>query len=325
MVDKNIVEVSLYIFLACVAIAIAMSHVFRDLRFVRSTSIVEKNEDYIIVAIKIWSTIFIVLVALLLLISGTVLPMQQLNLFLIIAIAGISIDQLPIFGYLFCVTSALSWYDIYYAFMHSKSGITLSRLLEPKWVVALYCMTSCVLSGHLKERFKVIHIKSSVFQLACIILVWMVPSIVAYLCTMLNINQFKLFDTWLKVPIRLEEMGLVENHRIVCLVFMILLHFGTRLLIAFADSDNVNINDRKKTDAVSPEDTSSGNGNQATSSSPYHKYVLTGNDVEGAAKESVTVEGGELPSDCVEVSEEEAIKLVDGGKNNHKGTTSRRK
>lgn len=312
------IEVIVYCVVCTIVILLFLSPVLRDMRRSISSSVVAGgNDDYILMAVKIWSGIFIALVAILLLVSRVTLPLLQLNLFLVISLSGLMVDQMPLFPYLFVFTSAVSWYDIYFAFMNSSSGISVARLLEPKWIVAFYAMTSCVISGHLKERLSVLNWRTSAFQLSCVVFVFALSLPVEYFCNTISVNASEACSQWNKLPIRMEEMEVGFAHRIICIVFMTFLHVGTRFLILSADTEPVV--DAKKTDDMSPEDTptittSSPSGRK---SSPYHRYANLPSDIEGDNDANGVADrsgelSGELPADCVEVSEEEACRLVEG-------------
>lgn len=306
-------EVSSYIVACCVVLSVFAFSVLKDLRRSMANVYSAKNDEYVLLAVKIWSGVFIAVVAILLLLSGKSIPLLQLNLFLVISLSGILVDQWSIFPHLFILVSAVSWYDIYFAFMNSPSGVSVSRLLEPKWIIAFYAMTSCVISGHLREQTSLLSVRTSVVQFACVFLAFSLSLPIESLCTYLTSAESGVesyCSRWNLLPIRMEEMELGPNHRIVCLLFMAFLHIGTRFLILSADTEPPV--DSKKTDDVSPEDTPSA----PRKSSPYHRYAAMPSDIEGDRDDNsgaaASEVAGELPSDCVEVSEEEAVRLVEG-------------
>jgi hypothetical protein len=294
-------ETLIYVLLTTFVIFFNRKLVAKDL-----TILQKRNDQFIVSSVKIWSSIFIVVMAVSILWTRQYLSIRQLNTFLIISLSGLFIDQFSLGGYVFTSMSSLSWFELLSMFLETPSGLNISRFYEPKWMLSFYVMTSVALAGHLREKRNVLRVETSSFQFACVALVWSVAPLVHSICHNFLPEMLPLVRSWNDVPIRMEELECGAWYRVITLSCMALMHFGTRQLILSVDGDDEQlVATSKKKDETSkniPGGSSKGSAQHTPPQSPVAE--------EGGVEESA--DSQQLPGDAVEVSEEEALRLYQG-------------
>lgn len=288
----ELLESSLSIIVSLVVLLSFSRHVFTDVKMIQlSRQIQPINDSYISTGAKFWSGIFVIVMAIALLYTKQTLEVRSLNAFLIVSLSGIFLDQFSLSGYVYASISCVSWYEIYSLFMATPAGIDPRLIADPKWILAFYLMTSVVITGHLQERTRVTHPTVSGIHFALVVLLWSLPVPLAAIAPHVWPEISPVLNRWIAVPVRLQELELGHYHRLVSLVVMAGLHFGTRYLILAVDGDL-----------------------PAGTSSFARGKKEDGEDVEGAQEgESEDSADPQLPPDAVEVSEEEAVRICDGG------------
>lgn len=294
-------ETLTYVVLACFVVIFNRKLVVKDLSTLQANNN-SKNDQFILITVKLWSVIFLMVMAASLLWTKQYLSLRQLNTFLVISLSGLFVDQFSLGGYIFTSISSLSWYELLSMFLETPSGFSLDKFKEPKWLLGFYLITSVAIAGHLQEKSKVLRIETSHFQFACVALVWSSAPLLHTICKYFLPELLPLISSWSDVPTRLKDLECGAYHRVITLFSMGLMHFCTRQLILSVDeSDLQPLSTLKKND-------------ENCRDIPTEKFNNSAQ--HSAGEESGPDEGADsqqLPEDAVEVSEEEALKLCQGG------------
>ena len=270
---------------------------------------------------------------------------QQCNLFLVhvavasvFAISGILITKIPSAKYLYIISGSLNWYGVFYSFISMETEISWQLFVQPEIVIAFLAFSSSLLTiPELNNSKKLLSdpILNSSALLVLLTYFWVIE-----VYFVMQSHQFFVDGVMSKMPHRLSNFTLFSDHRVTYSTILLTCHYCNVSLCLAMSNDNpefeagsadcsadvlrkkmekkVLSRKRKKTDTShsnnlqyeNSDDISNAARQQYTEPEEQVKNSRSKfPDNDGKIERKNNDKDTELPSDCLEITYEEAVKL----------------
>lgn len=270
---------------------------------------------------------------------------QQCNLFLVhvavasvFAISGILITKIPSSKYLYIIAGSLNWYGVFYSFISTETDISWHHFVQPEIVIAFLAFASSLLTiPELNNSKKLLSdpILNSSALLVLLTYFWVIE-----VYFVMQSHQFFVDGVMSKMPHRLSNFTFFSDHRVTYSAILLTCHYcNVSLCLAMSNDsqefdagsadhspDDLRKNiekkllsrNRNKTDTSQSnnrrnenDDSSSHTARQQQTESEEKVKSARSKfpDNDGKIERKNNDEDTELPSDCLEITYEEAVKL----------------
>ena len=256
------------------------------------------------------------------------------------AISGIFISKLSTAKYVYIIAGSLNWYGVFYSFISTESEISWQHFVQPEVVIAFLAYASSLLTIpelNNSKKFLSDPFLNSLALLCLLTYFWVIE-----VYFVMQSHQFFVDGVMSKMPHRLGSVILFSDHRITYSVILITCHYSNVLLClamsysneeletAAVDSSCVELREKMERKLLSrnryKSSTSNGNNQRNedidsihNTEKPHHAdideeaknpgEIIIENDGKTKTRKKISHADTELPSDCLEITYEEAVNL----------------